>query len=546
MMSLKPRQLIAPHNVSGRLSPLEKEQVNMESTVTSTRLLVVSRDSATLRTLWSAMESNGWQIDVAGSAWEAMDKMRSDAELDMLVIDLPVGHADGVAEMRSFRRLRPDLPIMLIDQTDDLALRQKAIWNGAQGYLAAPFSKSDLENSILRSLSLCETVDNGITSDHVEKIDDEIWFVALSQSMRRLRSQVGMLAETDLPVYISGESGAGKETVARLLHRLSVRSGFAFAKIDCTALPEDLLEEEIFGSTAVTADGKCAVRRGKLERSGKGRVYLHEITRMSLRLQSKLARAVLSGKFVRRGSDTPIGIDVTIAASGLTNADRAVAEGRFDADLCRLLGAYEVRVPPLRERKEEIPSLSRHFMHRAARKYGLAAREFSNAVLNTWQNRSWLGNLRELEQSVKRYLVAGDEILEMERLPSIAKAGDSPDIATCDLNRSTLNFTSSASLDGIAANKSLRVLLQSVREEAERSAIAMALEKTGWNRKAAARLLKTSYRTVLYKIEQYKMSPSGYFASAQANGTESGLAELDGANQKRVPKKCIREEGRGG
>jgi two-component system, NtrC family, response regulator AtoC len=433
---------------------------------------------------------------------------------------------------------------MLIGDADNSALRKKAICMGAQGYLAAPFSESDLEDSILRSLSLREAVDAGITSDDVEKIDDDRWFVALSHSMRKLRSQVGRLAETDLPVYISGEPGVGKETVARLLHSLSVRSGFAFTKIDCAALPEDLLEREIFGYTATSAGGSCTVWRGKLERCSKGTVYLNEITRMPLRLQSRLAQAMQCGRFVRSGSATTIEFDAAIVASDITNADQAVAEGRLDANLCRCLGAYEVRVPPLRERKEEIPSLSLYFMQRISRKYIFAAREFSPAVLNSWHNHAWHGNLRELEQNVKRYLFAGDEMLEMEGFRSVGKTVDRSANPTQEPMKGQADLSLCASQDGIAGFKSLRSLLQSVRAEAERNAIAMALEKTGWNRKAAARLLKTSYRTVLYKIEQYKMSPSGYSAPPKENGSEAGSATLNGANRECEPRRYIRDEGR--
>lgn len=514
----------------------------MENTVTSPRLLVVSRDSAVLRTLWSAVESNGWQIDIAGTAWEAIDKVQTGAALDMLLIDVPKGHADGVEGMRWLRRVRPDLPVMLIDHADDSSLRHKAIRMGALGYLVAPFSESELEDTIHRSLSLREAVDVGITTDDVEKIDEERSFVALSSSMRRIRHQVEMLAETDLPVYVSGEPGTGKEMVARLLHHLSLRSGFAFERIDCAALSEEMLEREIFGYSVTSVAGSRIEQPGKLEKSAKGRLFFREITQMPLRLQSKLAQALQRGAFVRPVSSVPIEIDVAIVASSSSNADQAVAEHRLDANLCRCLSAYEVRLPALRERKEEILSLSQYFMHRLSRKYRLEMHDFSSAILEAWQNHSWPGNLRELEQMVKRYLILGDEMLGMDGSFS-GGTGDVSSSGSQDSNKSPTGLSPSASRNGIAGYKSLRSLLQSVREEAEKSAITMALEKTGWNRKAAARLLKTSYRTVLYKIEQYKLSPLSCSTPPKPTGIEAGNVGCATTKERNIPAKFYVAQG---
>jgi two-component system response regulator AtoC len=506
----------------------------MEYAATNPRLLVVSRDSAVLRTLSSAVESNGWQIDIAGSAWEAIDMVQTGTALDMLLIDVPKGHPDGVEGMRWLRRVRPDVPVMLIDHADDSSLRHKAACMGALGYLAAPFSESELEDTIHRSLSMREAVDIGITSDDIEKIDEERSFVALGPLMRRLRHQVGMLAETDLPVYISGEPGTGKETVARLLHRLSLRSGFAFERVDCAALSEEMLEREIFGYTATSVGASKILKPGKLEKSAKGRLFLREITQMPLRLQSKLAHALQRGAFATRDSSTPTEIDVAIVASSSINADQAVAEHRLDTELCRYLSAYEVRLPPLRERKEEVSSLSHYFMYRISRFYRLEMRGFSSGILETWRNNPWPGNLRELEQMVKRYLIVGDDLLEIEGSSSHGKMEGAPSNGFHESSRRQIELSPSASRNGIAGYKSLRSLLQSVREEAEKSAITMALEKTGWNRKAAARLLKTSYRSVLYKIEQYKLRPSDHFTSSKSTETEAGPLDLGREREEHV------------
>jgi DNA-binding NtrC family response regulator len=201
-----------------------------------------------------------------------------------------------------------------------------------------------------------------------------------------------------------------------------------------------------------------------------------------------------------------IDADVRLLATSSTNIVNAVADKRLDEDLYRYLTAYTIHVPPLRERRNEIPALARHFMHQLAKRYCLSARELSPAILEAWQASNWTGNLRELEDCVKRYLMVGDEELLFNKSRTNLKR-EEPDAALGMLHAGKKTEASQVSSCATTSeSRSLRSLIQSVKSEAEKSAIAAALERTGWNRKAAARLLKVSYRTVLYKIEQYKMS----------------------------------------
>jgi DNA-binding NtrC family response regulator len=245
---------------------------------------------------------------------------------------------------------------------------------------------------------------------------------------------------------------------------------------------------------------------------------LDEIAEMPTSVQSKLLQVLQNKQFFRPGSGATVEVDVRILAATSANIERALSEKKLREDLYYRLSAFTVQAPALRQRKDELPLLLRHFMHHLAKHYGLPPRTFSPAVLDACHAYSWPGNLHELEEFVKRYLVMGDKELafatpKRERAPGNGKpaATSEPAWEAVDAGE---NGEPSPSLN------SLKSLVQSVRFEAERNAIATALEKTGWNRKAAARLLKVSYRTLLYKIEQYHMSAAESYPSAfPGNGT---------------------------
>jgi len=478
----------------------------MENTVTAAGLLIVSRDSGILRPSCDVGQSNGWQVDFAGDVWEAVDKFRAGASPDIVLFDLPRGRMDGLEELRWLRRMHPAVSVIAIDHEDNRSRRELVSRLGASDYLVMPLGEAQLQDAVQRNLlSACDGLEENVSSESVEQIGNGRFFVGFSPVMQKLRTQVAMLAEADVPVFICGEPGTGRETVARLLHALSVRSGFPFARIDCAALPEDLLDREMFGSATRSSARAGVAHRGKLEKAARGRVFLDEIAELPLRLQVKLAEALRCGEFVRPGSSEKVRIDVAVVASASCSMDRAVAERKLHGDLCRYLSVYEVQVPSLRERREELPFLSRHLMHRFAKSYGLPPRDLSDSTAEVWQAYQWPGNLRELEQAVKRYLIVGEEIPAFAEQPPDRQIQE-PVPVSSDRSIREAELASCPACTGIAGHKSLRSLLQSVREEAERNAIARALEETGWNRKAAARLLRISYRSVLYKIEQYQMS----------------------------------------
>jgi two-component system response regulator AtoC len=487
------------------------------------RLLVVSKEPVVVRSLWSMAEANSWQLETVGSGWEALESVQVGITPDLLLLDLPRGDADSLHILRWLRRLRPNLPILLLCYPDDVGRKNEAIRLGAQDYLVRPVEDEQLEFVIRGQLiSRSGSLEMEIASEDIEQVSEDAFFVGASPIMRKLRAQAELLAQASVPVLILGETGSGKDTAARLIHKLSVRSGFKFLKVNCSALPGDLLETELFGYERSDSTGTVRSKPGKLELCEKGTVLLDEIAEMPTSIQSKLLQVLQNKQFFRPGSGATVEVDVRILAATSANIEQTLAERKLREDLYYRLSAFTVQAPPLRQRKDELPLLLRHFMHHLAKHYGLPPRTFSPSVLDACHAYSWPGNLRELEEFVKRYLMMGDKELvfataKSEHKPGNGKPGNGNAVETGSV-REVLDDDENR--ERSATPKSLKSLVQSVRCEAERSAIATALEKTGWNRKAAARLLKVSYRTLLYKIEQYHMSAAETYPSAfPGNGT---------------------------
>jgi two-component system, NtrC family, response regulator AtoC len=477
------------------------------------RVLVVSREAALLQQLWSIGKSNSWQLENVASGWEAMDRVQSERSPDILLLDLPRGDEDSLHNLRWLRRLRPDLPVFVICHPEDESGQQEAARLGAEGVVVRPFDQERLE-FVLRKLLTLPKSDVDFASEHVEPVGDEGSFVSISPVMQKLRAQADVLAKADVPVLVLGEPGTGKSTIARLIHNLSVRSGFSLQAVNCATLPANLLEMELFGRSNNSARGGaeiCRISPSKLEMANKGALLVEEITEMPPDLQAKLLHVMQERQFVRAGESRVIPADVRVFATSSVNLDEALAEKRLREDLYYRLSAFTVQVPPLRQRKEESEILLHFSMHRLAHYYGLPRREFTPTVLQACANYAWPGNLTELDSFVKRYLFAGEQELwtgTMESNPRIDQNGMSSLGITADAsdrNSDGAGFT--------AESKSLKSLIHSVKVETERNAISAALDQTRWNRKAAARLLKVSYRTLLYKIDQYHMIPPQAYTS---------------------------------
>jgi DNA-binding NtrC family response regulator len=405
------------------------------------------------------------------------------------------------------------MPVIVMCFPEDVERKREAVRLGAQEVLVRPFEAAALQSAITRYLAPTDNGHTEIDSQDIEQIGPDAFFVSAGSTAHKLRAQVQLLAEADVPVLILGEKGSGKDTVARLIHKHSVRSGFKFLKVNCADMPAQLLQSELFGSEGSTTSGAGRAQSGKFERAEKGTIFLDEITQMPLDLQSRLMQVLQDKMLTRTGTDKVSSIDVRILASTSADLGRALAEGKLREDLYYRLSAFTVQVPPLRQRHNEIVVLMRHLMHKLAKHYVIPPREFSASVIDACQRYSWPGNLSELESFVKRYLVSGDGELACNEfepaLTAISKENSTAsELTSRAFTSKTVEHSNANFKNPSNGSRSLKSLIQSVKGEAERNAIGTALQQTGWNRKAAARLLQVSYRTLLYKIDQYHMSSS--------------------------------------
>jgi transcriptional regulator with PAS, ATPase and Fis domain len=315
-------------------------------------------------------------------------------------------------------------------------------------------------------------------------------FVRSSKRMREIEAQAQLVARSDIPVLILGESGTGKEVVAMYTHQMSRRAGKMFLKVNCAAMPADLLESELFGYEQGAFTGATKSKPGKFELCDGGTIFLDEIGEMPPSLQAKLLHVLQDGTFSRLGGRGPTRTDVRVIAATNVNMKEAMAKKTFREDLYYRLNGLSLMLPPLRDRLDEIPIMACYFMRKAAKKYELEPLPISPALLDALSKYNWPGNLRELENVVNRYLILRDEKAVIAELGAIGDAGTSKDKPQ----------------DHVEAG-GLKKLVKGLKGEAESSVIAGVLEETGWNRKAAANDLQISYKALLYKIKQYDLSP---------------------------------------
>ena len=448
-----------------------------------------------LKYLQTLLEVDSYRVSTAASGEEAVLRVQQEPNPDVVLLDLLMPGLDGLETLEQLRKIRPRLKVVMLSCVSDTRKVAQAIRLGAQDYLTKPFQKAELDavlSHCLKPQSAAAEIQG--QGDEIEELSDDVFFVAASPAMRRIRSQVSQVANVNVPVLMLGESGTGKEVVARLIHKLSPRAHRPMHKVNCAALPSELLESELFGYEAGAFTGANRPKPGQFELCDKGTILLDEIGEMPPGLQAKLLHVLQDQSFSRLGGRTLVRVDVRILAATNIDIQQAIATKKLREDLYYRLNAFTLHLPPLRERREEIPLLLRHFMALYANRYSRTALPVSPALVEACVRYSWPGNLRELENLVKRYLILGDESLVLNELEATAAA-----VAPAEAPAS--RFAGATSGD-------LKSLVRSVKDEAEIEAISRALERTRWNRKEAARLLQISYKALLYKIRQYNIDRS--------------------------------------
>src|SRR5579862_9197529 len=376
------------------------------------KILLVDDEPGMLRYIRTLLEVDDYKVETASTGEEAVALVQKGLQPSLVLLDLLMPGIDGLQTLEQLRQLQPGIKVVMLSCVGETKKVVQAMRLGAHDYLTKPFQKAELDAAINQCLGSNQPAAGG----EVEELADDVFFVAASPVMRKLRSEAALVANVDIPVLMLGESGTGKEVMARLIHKLSPRAHRTFLKVNCAAVPADLLESELFGYEAGAFTGANHPKPGKFEICNKGTILLDEIGEMSTSLQAKLLHILQDGQFSRLGSRSVIKADVRILAATNINIPEALATKRLREDLYYRLNAFTLQVPPLRERKEEIPILLKHFMAHQAERYARAPLPISPELLQACMEYHWPGNLRELSNFVKRYLVLSDEKMAINEL----------------------------------------------------------------------------------------------------------------------------------
>ncbi|MGC2421925.1 MAG: sigma-54 dependent transcriptional regulator [Candidatus Acidiferrales bacterium] len=474
------------------------------------KILVVDDEPSIRKYLKTLLEVDGHDVETVASGKEALERVSHGERPNFIILDVLMTEMDGLETLQRLMQIDRTLNVIMLSCSNEVTTVVEAIRLGALDYLTKPFEKPDLDAAILKCRQKQELrSENQNLREYCEAITEDISFLAASPQMLKIRQQILQIAPVDVPVFLSGESGVGKEVIARMVHLRSMRRQQAFIKVNCAALPGELLESELFGYEQGAFTGAVRAKPGKFELANKGTIFLDEIAEMTPHLQAKLLHVLQDGQYSRLGARSTINVDVRVLAATNVDVKEAMRSGRFREDLYYRLNVLSIHIPPLRQRIAEIPLLFRHFLVKYSEKYQKPGAEPSKHLLEAALRYPWPGNLRELENFVKRYVILEDdegsfrELLEMTgQQQHITPREETP----------------------LPKEQGLKALVRGLKDEAEMEAIADALEKTNWCRKDAAIMLGISYKALLYKMRQFNLDSGRGARSAAAKAAAKASA----------------------
>jgi len=444
---------------------------------------------------------NTYNIRLLSEKSSLLRELQSDPIPDIILFSWD-GAGRSLAMLQELLPRAKDIPVLLLACSSDNHEMRLLMNMGVRDVMLKPFDKNDLQQVIEKHLRMPDGhVESSLRL--VNRQDSEVplggdrYFVRSSQAMRAVENEAKLVAASDIPVLVLGESGTGKEVLALFLHKMSLRSKETFLKVNCAAMPADLLESELFGYEQGAFTGAVKAKPGKFELCNGGTIFLDEIGEMPAPLQAKLLHVLQDGTFTRLGGKSTVKVDVRVIAATNINIRESIAAKTFREDLYYRLNGISLKLPALRERTEEIQLLAEYFMRRAAAKYNRAPLSLTGAMYSAMQQYHWPGNLRELENVVSRYLILGDETSILRELSTAMPEPPQADAVASSDTKPSLTETT--------AGEGLKSIVKSLKGDAEAMAILAALQETRWNRKAAARNLKISYKALLYKIKNYNL-----------------------------------------
>jgi two-component system nitrogen regulation response regulator NtrX len=446
----------------------------------SHRILIVDDEAGIRQALKQVLEYEDLVVRVASSGGEAIT-MYPEFHPHLVFLDVKMAGLDGLETLSRIRNLDSRAQVVMISGHGTIATAVEATQRGAFDFLEKPLDTDRLLVTVRNALAHAELMDENTRLR--EATESRFTMVGSSPALQVVRDLIAKVGPTSARVLITGENGTGKELVARALHDASPRRERPFIEVNCAAIPSELIESELFGHMKGSFTGAFADRAGKFEQADGGTLFLDEVGDMSLSAQSKLLRVLQEGVVTRIGGSKSIQVDVRVLAATNKDLDTEIAEGRFREDLLYRLNVVPIDVPPLRDRKQDIPALVAHFAEQLSAGAGVPGRKFSDDAVRRLQARSWPGNIRELRNAVERVLIlasgktiSGAEIDQL--LPAPTAVAEAPGSHT----------------------------FETFKQEAEKSFLVQQLRQHDWNVSETARALKMPRSNLYKKIERYRLT----------------------------------------
>jgi two-component system, NtrC family, nitrogen regulation response regulator NtrX len=465
------------------------------------RILVIDDEGAIRDSLRMILEYEDYQFIGAASGQEGLGVVQRERP-DLVLLDIKMPGMDGLEVLRKLRALDETLPVVMISGHGTTATAVEAIRSGAVDFLDKPLSSErvivTLQNALRQSELRTENRELKLAMESRYEI------VGQSPTLRKVLEAVQRAAPTNATVMLLGESGVGKELVARTIHRNSPRAGQRFVQVNCAAIPEELIESELFGHEKGSFTGATEKQIGKFEQADRGTIFLDEVGDMSPKTQAKVLRVLQEQEVERLGSARTIKVDVRVIAATNKDLEDAIQRGEFREDLYFRLNVIPIVVPPLRERREDVPQLVQHFAKLTSDEHNLKPKRFEPAAMEALQRYRWRGNIRELRNTVERVMIMSPaEVVRYDDLPAEIRTGErAPVAAAADAARAATAAPLAAS-GTTPSNTAPAGTLREFKDAAERAYLVQKLRENNWNISKTAEVIDTPRSNLYKKLEQY-------------------------------------------
>ncbi|MCD4813806.1 sigma-54 dependent transcriptional regulator [bacterium] len=466
---------------------------------TSRNILIVDDEPEHCMVVSRALSSAGYITEVANDGPRAIE-LSQQKKYDLYLLDIRMQPIDGIQVLKEIRSLHPEIYAIMLSALGDVDVAVKCMKLGAYDFLSKPLNLDELLITVanaMKSMQLQLEVKNLRSQIKIQKSTDQL--LGESGKMKEFLKTIEQIARHDITVMIRGESGTGKELTARALHAHSRRAKEPFVSVDCATLPETLVESELFGYERGAFTGATARKIGRFEHAGKGTLFLDEIGNLDISVQVKLLRVLQERRFCRLGGKEELSFQATVFTATNVNLERAIHEGRFREDLYYRLNEFVLRLPPLRERQEDIPLLIKSFIDSFNRKFEKNVKDVSPEVMNYFMQHDWPGNVREMKNIIKRAVVLADDMVHFHHLPEMQERGL---LQTPGLTQPQSASEPEEDVVDIEETTLKDIVKQAVTK-IERRVILETLEACHWNRSTTAKKLEIDYKTLYNKMREY-------------------------------------------